>query len=363
MLGLYLLVTSLGVLALGRAIVGYRGTTAALSSHFYVGRVVRRLRWLLWLSIGLKTGYCIPLYFQSALSAAFALLLSAGTTLLEFTLIFYWLYPVERAQRALQVTLREYLQARHGLVWDALAPILTAGLGALTLVFTLSGQYRAWGTLGVATAGAMGLGTLLIGLGLIRRPTPLPLRSVAAEARLLSEAQRLGRALGIQVNAILVLDGTRLRNANAFALSGGRIAITDFLLAILTEQETLAIIAHEVAHLAQRRRLARLWLLTGGAGVGLTGALAPLLAGLPTGWLLLWLGLLVGGMTAPMLRLRRLHEREADAFAVSQYGAAPLSSALRKIASIHQRAPDAHGDVIHPSLLERMAQLERYSQT
>lgn len=317
----------------------------------------------MWLSIALKAGAGALAYVWGASLTpplvALALTGGAGLTMLEFGLIFRWLYPQERAQRNLQATLWEYLQGRLRLVWDALAPILSVGLGALALSYTLSGQYRSAGAWGALTAGVMGLGALLIGLGMMRRPTPLPVRSVAVEAHLLAEARRLGRELGVRVHEILVLDGTRLRSANAFALSGGRIAITDTLLAGLTEREVFAVLAHEVAHLAQRRRLIRLWLLLMGVGAGVTVAVAPLWDRLPRGGLLVWLGLLTLGMTLPMLRLRQRHEREADAFAVSQYGKEPLARALCKIARLHQRESNEHSDALHPSLQTRLQVIER----
>lgn len=357
-LWLSLLLISMGVVARGWAILSRFSTTAGTPSYLPVGRVARRLRGLMWLSIALKAGAGALAYVVGASLtpplAALALIVSAGLTLLEFGLIFRWLYPSERVQRELPASLWEYLQGRLGLVWDALAPILSVGLVALTLHYTLSGQYRSEGAWGALTAGAMGVGALLIGLSIMRRPTPLPIRAVAVEAHLLTEARRLGRELGVRVNQILVLDGTRLRRANAFALSGGRIAITDTLLAILTEREVYAVLAHEVAHLAQRRRLLRFWFLLLGAGVGSAILVAPLWERLPRWGLLVWLGLLTLGMTLPMLRLRQRHEREADAFAVSEYGKEPLASALRKIARLHQREATERGDSLHPSLQARL---------
>ncbi|MCX7925643.1 MAG: M48 family metalloprotease [Fimbriimonadales bacterium] len=355
-----LLLTSVGVVALGRAVIS---ATARTPSYLPVGRVARRLRRLLWLSLALKAGAgALMSVLGASLTppfAALALLGGAGLTLLEFALMFRWLYPHERTQRGLQASLGDYLQGRLRLVWDALAPILAGGLGALTVSYTLSGQYRGWGGLGILTASAMGLSALLIGLGMMRRPTPLPIRWVPVETHLLNEAHRLGRELGVRVQEILVLDGTRLRRANAFALSGGRIAVTDYLLATLTEREVFAVLAHEVAHLAQRRRLVRLWLMQLGAGVGGAVALAPLWERLPRWGLLAWLGLLTLGMTLPLLRARQRHEREADAFAVSQYGKEPLASALRKIAALHQRGADEQGDAVHPSLQNRLRAIER----
>ena len=349
------LLLGLGVLALGW---GWTRPSVPM------GRVMRRLRRLLWLSIGAKGIVWGALYTLSPAIeppvAALGLLISGGQTLLEFAAIFWRLYPRERAERGLTASQRAYLAVRLRPVLDALTPLLTVGLAGLTAHYTLSGAYRDWGGWGALTAGGMGLGTLLMGLGITRRAAPLPVRTVSLAPSLLAEAQRLGNELGVQVREILVLDGTRTRTANAFALSGGRIALTDYLLAMLTERELHAVLAHEIAHLAQRRRLVGLWALLTGAGVALTLASAPFVEWLPRWGLLVLLIVLALGMLAPMLWLRRRHEREADTFAVSQYGAEPLVSALRKLAAIHPRETRRSGDALHPSLQERLQRLQRF---
>ena len=327
---------------------------------------MRGIRRLLWLSIGSKGVAWGALYADGVPSAAplaaLGLLLSSGQTLLEFGAIFWRLYPRERAERRLAATQREYLAVRLRPVLDALMPLLAVGLAGLTAHYTLSGAHRDWGGWGMLTAGAMGLCALLMGLGITRRAAPLPIRTVSVAPSLLAEAKRLGDELGVQAREILVLDGTCTRTANAFALSGGRIALTDYLLAALTEQELHAVLAHEMAHLAQRRRLVRLWALLMGAGVALTLASAPLWERLPRWGLLALLIALALGMLAPMLWLRRRHELEADAFAVSQYGAEPLASALRKLAALHPRESRRSGDALHPSLQERLERLQRFQR-
>lgn len=356
MLWLSLLLTSPAILALGL-------WCARADAPF--GRIMRRLKRLLWLSIVLKAcigalAYTMGSSLPSPLVAV-ALVTGAALVLGEFWVIFGWVYPLEKAQRHLHASRGEYLLMRLRLVWETLAPFLAVGLGALAFSDLQSGAYRAGG-LGLLSTGALALGAVLIGVAFVRRPTPLPVRSVPVEAHLLAEAQRMGWELGVVVREILVLDGTRLRNANTFALSGGRIAITDYLLANLTELETLAVLAHEVAHLAQRRRLLGLWVKLLGAGIGVAIACAPLWERLPPWGLLLWLGVLGVGMTLPLLWLRQRHEREADAFAVSQYGVEPLESALRKIAAIHQRPTHSRGDAVHPALAMRLQTLRRHSR-
>jgi Zn-dependent protease with chaperone function len=68
------------------------------------------------------------------------------------------------------------------------------------------------------------------------------------------------------------------------------------------------------------------------------------------------------GVLAPLIRLRRQHELEADAYAVSQYGAEPLASALRKLAAVHPRDTHRASDALHLSLQERLQRLQRFQR-
>ncbi|GIV06331.1 MAG: hypothetical protein KatS3mg016_1906 [Fimbriimonadales bacterium] len=357
MFWLSFLVTSLAVLVLGWWCV---------RADAPVGRCLRRLKRLLWLSIALKTGIGVAMYAMggraSSPLAAAALITGAAWVVGEFWVIFGWVYLIEKAQRSLATSRSDYLRMRLRLVWEALAPLLAVGLGALAFGDLQRGAYHTGGLWGLLSTGAIALGAGLIAIGLIRRPIPLPVHSVPVETHLLAEAQRMGRELGVTVREILVLDGMRLRNANAFALSGGRIAITDYLLANLTEPETLAVLAHEVAHLAQRRRLIGIWTRLLSVGLGTAIVYALLWERLPLWGVLVWVSALGVGMTLPILRLRQRHEHEADAFAVSQFGVEPLESALRKIAAIHQRPTHTQSDAVHPALATRLQRLRHHAR-
>lgn len=355
-LWLHLLI-SLGIVALGR---WWTRPTVPLP------RVMGRLRRLLWLSIGAKGvlwGMLVAIAeIPDAPIAALGLLANGGQTLLEFAAIFTRLFPRERAERGLTLSRREYLATRLRPVQDALAPLLAGGLASLTAHYTLSGAYQQSGGWGAVCASVMGLTALLIALGIHRRAAPLPARTVSLAPSLLAEAKRLGNELGVQVREILVLDGTRTRTANAYALSGGRIALTDYLIAALTERELYTVLAHEIAHLAQRRRLVRVWMLLTSAGIATMLVSVPFWGRLPRWGLIALLCALAVGMFAPMLYLRRRHEQEADAFAVSQYGVEPLESALRKLAQLNPRDTHRTGDALHPSLRERLHHLRRFQR-
>lgn len=354
--GLHLLI-GLGVVALGR---WWTRPTVPLA------RAMGRLRRLLWLSIGAKGalwGIRVAIgEIPDAPIAALGLLANGGQTLLEFAAILMRLFPREQAERGLTISQREYLSIRLRPVQDALTPLLAGGLAWLTAHYTLSGAYQQSGGWGVFCASAMGLTALLMTLGIHRSAAPLPVRTVSLVPSLFAEAKRLGDELGVQVREILVLDGTRTRTANAYALSGGRIALTDYLIAALSERELYAVLAHEIAHLAQRRRLVRIWMLLTSAGIATMLVSVPFWGRLPRWGLLALLCALAGGMFAPMLYLRRRHEREADAFAVSQYGVEPLESALRKLAQLNLRDTHRTGDALHPSLRERLHHIRRFQR-
>ncbi|MCS7064755.1 MAG: M48 family metalloprotease [Fimbriimonadales bacterium] len=294
-----------------------------------------------------------PVELQLALALSLGFLLLLG----EFALLFWRLYPLERARWGLTLSRSEYLRLRLGLVFETVAPLVAVGLIALAVTCALHGAQR-------ENAGErllmsfMGVAGVALGVLYARRGLILPVRTSSLAQPLQTEVQRLGRELGVSVRELLVLDGRRARMANAFALGGGRLAITDYLLAHLAEREALAVLAHEVAHLAQRRRLWRLWLLELGAAGGLIVGLAPIWQQLPAWSHLLLMAMLMVGMAAPMVWLRRRHELEADAFAASQYGADTMKSALLKVAAL-RTAPSRGATGIHPSLQQRLAHLER----
>lgn len=291
--------------------------------------------------------------YPLALFLGFALMLG------EFMLLFWRLYPLERARRGLTLSRSEYLRLRVGLVFETAAPAVAAGLLALSAIDVLHGKPGESGGERLLI-GIMGVVGVALGVLYTRRGLMLPVRSLSIAQHLQDEVQRMGRELGVQVRELLVLDGTRARMANAFALGNGRIAITDYLLANLNERETLAVLAHEVAHLAQRQRLWRLWLLELGAAVGLLVGLAPLWQRLPAWSHLLLMAALTAGMATPMVWLRRWHELQADTFAASQCGADAMKSALLKVAALRGISSEGVARV-HPSLQQRLAHLERFA--
>ena len=62
----------------------------------------------------------------------------------------------------------------------------------------------------------------------------------------------LARKAGVPLKRIYILRNRLPRESNAFAMSGGRVAITESLLRGLNKREVDAVMAHELGHLKGR---------------------------------------------------------------------------------------------------------------
>ncbi|MBC8009666.1 MAG: M48 family metallopeptidase [Burkholderiales bacterium] len=208
-------------------------------------------------------------------------------------------------------------------------------------------------------------------LPIFNKLTPLP--EGALRERLFALANRTG----FQASTIEVMDGSkRSGHANAFFTGFGRfrrIVLLDTLINQLTEEETEAVLAHEVGHYRRGHipkmlatsaalQFAGFWAIAALAGSGWfnpgfgfpAGELAPafLLFALTSGLVTFWF--------APLgNRVSRKHEFEADAFAREAMGGpAPLVAALRKLASksLVNLTPHPLFSAVyysHPALVER----------
>jgi STE24 endopeptidase len=214
-------------------------------------------------------------------------------------------------------------------------------------------------------------------LPLFNKLAPLP------EGPLRERLFALAERTGFRASTIEVMDGSkRSGHANAFFTGFGRfrrIVLLDTLLNQLSEEETEAVLAHEVGHYRRGhvpKMLATSAALQFGAFFAVAwlaestwfnpvfgfpaGELAPafLLFGLTSGLATFWF--------APLgNRVSRKHEFEADAFAREAMGGpGPLVSALRKLAgkSLVNLTPHPLFSAVyysHPALVERERALTR----
>ena len=212
-------------------------------------------------------------------------------------------------------------------------------------------------------------------LPLFLRFDPLP------DGELRDSILALARRLEFPVADVSVVDGSRRSTkANAFFAGFGRakrIALYDTLVESHTQDELLAVLAHEIGHNKRGHVIRHLVLSLAESAVmfallhfalrspgffaafGLTGTPAGLgLAVFPI--LYKPLSLL---LTLPAMRMSRRHEYEADAFARAAMGSpAPLAAALEKLSTDHLSHPAPHPLAIrlhhsHPPLAQRLAAL------
>jgi heat shock protein HtpX len=157
-----------------------------------------------------------------------------------------------------------------------------------------------------------------------------------------------------------------------------RLHVTRGLLALLTPSELEAVIAHELAHLANRD--AAVMTAVGGPGAALLGGGRRLMGG---GWLLMFGGIVAMGIgwlsRFGTQALSRHRELAADAGSAALTGRpATLATALRRISGELRTVPEedlrvaAYRDVFHllpvgessthPPLAKRIERLERLEQ-
>jgi STE24 endopeptidase len=214
---------------------------------------------------------------------------------------------------------------------------------------------------------------------LFNRFTPLP------EGSLRDRILELARKLGFRTKGIFVMDASRRsRHGNAYFTGLGpvkRIVLFDTLVSTMSEDELLAVLAHEIGH--EKRHHARKSLAVsiamGLAGFWVLSLLVPWeelyrafgFARASSHAILVVLALASGPVTfafRPLVSLwSRRHEREADRCAVDAMGGAEgMISALVRLSkdSLVNLTPHPWYSFYHsshPTVAERVAALEAYA--
>ena len=251
-------------------------------------------------------------------------------------------------------------------------------LAAVTGFYVWAGDWfwvYAWGLVTVFSVFMSMFYSQLI-VPLFNKQTPL------GEGTLRDKIQAFARKAGFKLDNIYVIDSSkRSTKANAYFTGLGpkkRIVLYDTLLQELTEEEIVAVLAHEVGHYKKRHTLQfmaasvlqtgfMLWLfslcvnqpalseaLGGDGNYFQLGFVAFVLLYSPVGMVL---GLL-------MNRWSRKNEYEADAYAVSQGLGEALVAGLKKISvkSLSNLTPHPAYEWVyysHPSLLKRIGAIRQ----
>ncbi len=274
-------------------------------------------------------------------------------------------------------------KARTWLLDRVKAVLISAVLG-LPLLYLLYAFIDGAGPLWWLWAAAI-FSIIDLGLGLIyplviaplfNKFTPLP------EGSLASRIAALAKSLDFRVGGIFVMDGSkRSRHSNAYFTGLGRvkrIVLFDTLVSQMTEDEVLAVLAHEIGHEKRRHVLkgtivsialsfVAFWVLDRFMGWGALYA-AFAFAEPSKHALLLILALVSGPATfflAPVFSAwSRKREYEADAYAAKAAGADALSSALVRLnrenaSNLWPHPLYSAWYYSHPSLRERLKAIRR----
>ncbi|MDF1563705.1 MAG: M48 family metalloprotease [Deltaproteobacteria bacterium] len=262
-------------------------------------------------------------------------------------------------------------------VWDLVKAELLSALVFAFLIFGLFGLIRRvprywWLLLGLPT------GLLLFGYGVVApyRARVFSEFSPLEDARLARRLEAMARAEGLELTAIKVIDASRTTRAlNAYITGVGpsrELVLFDTLLAAMTPEEVMAVVAHELGHHRRRDVLLRYGLSAGFIVLGLA-VLAPLLRrgsdrfGLPgpgdvrnLPWLLLLYALFNLAVRPASNAYGRHEEQLADLAALEIHGDAEATVGMMvKLARENHADVDPPGWAVfwfasHPPLLERI---------
>lgn len=233
----------------------------------------------------------------------------------------------------------------------------------------------AWGAVTVFSL-FMGMFYSQLIVPLFNKQTPLQ------EGSLRDKIQAFAGKVGFKLNNIYVIDGSkRSTKANAYFTGLGpkkRVVLYDTLIDELTEEEIVAVLAHEIGHYKKRHTLRSMFLSIIQMGVILwlfslcvnNAALSEALGGDKAYF---QLGLMAFAILYSPINLilgigmnvwSRKNEYEADAFAARYYEGNYLVSGLKKISvkALSNLTPHPLYEYIHyshPSLLKRIRAIKR----
>lgn len=211
---------------------------------------------------------------------------------------------------------------------------------------------------------------------LFNRQTPLE------EGSLRSKIENYSSKVGFSLDKIFVIDGSkRSSKANAYFSGFGRekrVTLYDTLIQDLTEDEVVAVLAHEVGHYKRKHIIYNLFaaIITTGFTLWLLSLFigAPLLSealnvSIPSFHVgVVAFGVLyapISEITGLMMNsLSRKFEYQADDYAKTTYSAGPLISALKKLSKNSFSNLTPHPAYVfvhysHPTLLQRYQNLNR----
>jgi len=308
----------------------------------------------------------------------FFLLLMIAQTMMGIPFSLYRNFRIERTYGFNTMTVQLWLtDLVKGLAIGAVVSTV-AVLGALWLVTASPGLWWLWVWLFFLAVGIfmMYLSPVVIE-PLFFKFEPLKVEGLEDRIRQLMEKA------GLKVSRVFQVDASRRsRHSNAYFTGIGkvkRIVLFDTLLAQMSQEEILAVLAHEVGHWKKKHVLKRIVITEAMAFCGtlaafwlLRGNLLPNLVGLMEASFYakaVILGFFISIVTFPLTPLfswmSRRDERESDTFAAGLTGGTgPMASALVKLSkenlsNLHPHPLYAAFYYSHPPVVERIRQLRQ----
>jgi STE24 endopeptidase len=293
---------------------------------------------------------------------------------LPFT--WYDTFVIEKKYGFNTMTIRIFI-TDHLKSWFIVLIIGAPVLGLITWIYYRTGKgfwIYAWGLITVFTVFINFCYSELI-VPIFNKQTPLE------DSELRKKIVAFAEKAGFRLKNIFVIDGSkRSTKANAYFSGFGsmkRIVLFDTLIKELSEEEIVAVLAHEIGHYKKKHVLRSLFL-----SVFLTGLMLFLFSLIVNSPLLsnamgaktpsFHLGLIVFGILYSPLSLliglvtnyiSRRNEFEADEFVIKNYESRSLSEALKKLSVKNLSNMLPHPAYVffhysHPPLLDRLAKLE-----
>jgi Zn-dependent protease with chaperone function len=188
--------------------------------------------------------------------------------------------------------------------------------------------------------------------------SPHAVTSGALRDRLFDLAQRGG----VPLRQLYIMPVRRGRIANAFAVQGGSVILTDYLLENLSEREVVAVMAHEIGHLRHGHPRQLALTLAASAGLALV-AVRAFGAALQLPPALAWPIAVIAAVFVTFIASRHF-ERIADAEAVKLTGdPEALITALARLSNLNHVPIEwgmwAERSLTHPSTLRRAQAIAR----
>jgi STE24 endopeptidase len=310
------------------------------------------------------------------ISLLFFGMIGLASDIINMPFSWYDTFVIEKKYGFNTMTVRTFI-TDHLKSWFIAVLVGMPVLGLITWFYYMTGPYfwlYAWGLITVFSI-FMNLFYSELIVPMFNKQVPL------AEGSLRTKIESFAQKTGFRLKDIFVIDGSkRSTKANAYFSGFGpkkRIVLYDTLITQLTEEEIVAVLAHETGHYKKRHILVSLIFSVFVTGImlflfSLVAGNSDLSMALGGGISSFHIALVVFGILYSPLSLiiglitnfiSRRNEFEADRFVRENYEAASLATALKKLSVRNLSNMLPHPAYVffhysHPPLLSRLKKLE-----